>query len=562
MDPNVLFSGLRFDHKKFSAEVQRFKRKPGEIIVGEKVERTERGASDENQSNDSDGPEIKTPDAKSSNGRPSKKRKGVISSEAASAFNIFRPPGSLVSAVASVSGQDCVQEDDSSARLAEAISVLRKRCRLHVSGQNIPQPLTSFEDLKSQYPLSQSCCLGRTIDLDIEPDIVARGTFVTTLLPRGTQNRRLFNAKQYQHFLRRECLACAQTGSGKTLAFILPILMNLKKPSEDGIRAVVLCPIRELATQTAREFRKITKGSKMRIRALTRSMCLDPNIKELPIDVLVSTPLRLEKLLKNKKLSLHKVDYLVMDESDKLFEMGFVKQIDTIVEACSSPSVVRALFSATLPDSVEELARTILVDPIRITVGEKNSAASTVEQRLVYVGSEDGKFLALKQLFRESLKPPILLFVESKERAKELHRDLAIDGVSVDSIHAGRSQFQRDAAVEKFREGKTWILIATDLMARGMDFKGVNCVINYDFPKTIATYIHRIGRTGRAGRRGQAITFHTEKDRTLLRSIANVIKSSGGEVPNWMINLPRNTKKIYKRRTSSRRGKEEGRPEE
>ncbi|BBN16597.1 ATP-dependent RNA helicase DDX52/ROK1 [Marchantia polymorpha subsp. ruderalis] len=338
--------------------------------------------------------------------------------------------------------------------------------------------------------------------------------------------------------------------------------MNLKKHSEDGIRAVVLCPIRELATQTAREFRKMTKGSKIRVRALTRSMCLDPNIKDLPIDVLVSTPLRLEKLLKHKKLSLDKVEYLVMDESDKLFEMGFVKQIDTIVEACSSPRVVRALFSATLPDSVEELARTIMVDPVRITVGEKNSAASTVDQRLVYVGSEDGKFLALKQLFRESLKPPILLFVESKEKAKELHRDLAIDGVSVDSIHAGRSQYQRDAAVEKFREGKTWILIATDLMARGMDFKGVNCVINYDFPKTIATYIHRIGRTGRAGRRGEAITFHTEKDRTLLRSIANVIKSSGGEVPNWMINLPRNMKKIFNRRTSSRKSKEDGHMED
>ncbi|OAE30580.1 hypothetical protein AXG93_40s1050 [Marchantia polymorpha subsp. ruderalis] len=545
MDPNVLFSGLRFDQKKFSAEVQRFKRKPGELSVGEKEDRSKLGVSDENQSNNGDRPEIKTPDAKSSNGRPSKKRKGAVSSEAASAFNIFRAPGSLVSEVASVSGQDSVQEEDTSARLAEAISVLRKRCRLHVSGQNIPQPLTSFEDLKSQ--------TGYRCKKYIRNNITSSGYTEPTPIQRQAVPTLL---------ARRECLACAQTGSGKTLSFILPILMNLKKHSEDGIRAVVLCPIRELATQTAREFRKMTKGSKIRVRALTRSMCLDPNIKDLPIDVLVSTPLRLEKLLKHKKLSLDKVEYLVMDESDKLFEMGFVKQIDTIVEACSSPRVVRALFSATLPDSVEELARTIMVDPVRITVGEKNSAASTVDQRLVYVGSEDGKFLALKQLFRESLKPPILLFVESKEKAKELHRDLAIDGVSVDSIHAGRSQYQRDAAVEKFREGKTWILIATDLMARGMDFKGVNCVINYDFPKTIATYIHRIGRTGRAGRRGEAITFHTEKDRTLLRSIANVIKSSGGEVPNWMINLPRNMKKIFNRRTSSRKSKEDGHMED
>jgi ATP-dependent RNA helicase DDX52/ROK1 len=183
-----------------------------------------------------------------------------------------------------------------------------------------------------------------------------------------------------------------------------------------------------------------------------------------------------------------------MDESDKLFEMGFVEQIDAVVASCTHPSITRSLFSATLPDSVEELARTIMHDAVRIVIGERNSAAQTVKQRLVFVGTEEGKLLALRQIFKESLQPPVLIFVQSKERAQELHRELENDDIKVDSIHADRTQAQRDAAVEKFREGKTWVLIATDLLGRGMDFKGVNVVINYDFPHTSASYIHRVGR--------------------------------------------------------------------
>ncbi|KAL2613411.1 hypothetical protein R1flu_025103 [Riccia fluitans] len=536
MDPNVLFTGLRFDQKKFSAVIQRFKRKAGELPQGENLRFTGGKSFIECSSDDSDVAEVRTPEAKS--GRRSKKRKEASDGSPASAFNLFRPPGSLNTVETSVSGHESGEREVTSGRFAEAVNVLRKRWRLYVSGQNVPPPLTSFEDLKSQYPPQKY--LLRNIDASgfAEPTPIQRQAIPTLLAGR-------------------ECLACAQTGSGKTLAFILPILLNLKAPSDAGIRAVILCPIRELAIQTARVFRRIAKGRKWRIRSLTRSMCLDPDVKNLPIDVLVSTPLRLAKLLKKKRISLSRVEFLVLDEADKLFEMGFVNQIDSIVDGCSNPKVIRALFSATLPDSVEELARTIMVDPVRIVVGLKNSAASTVDQRLVYVGNEDGKFLALKQLFKESLKPPILLFVDTKERAKELHKDLVVDGVSVDSIHAGRSQFQRDAAVEKFREGKTWILIATDLMARGMDFQGVNCVINYDFPDSNATYIHRIGRTGRAGRQGQAITFHTEKDKSQLRSIAHIIKSSGGEVPEWMLKLPKNMKTSYRRKFVRRRTGEE-----
>jgi ATP-dependent RNA helicase DDX52/ROK1 len=152
---------------------------------------------------------------------------------------------------------------------------------------------------------------------------------------------------------------------------MLPIVMNLKVYSSEGIRAVVLCPVRELAAQIAREFRRLVPGNTLRVRVLTTALFKTADFSTLPCDILITTPLRLEHLLKAKKIDLSRVEYLVMDESDKLFEMGFVEQIDSVVAACSNPKVIRALFSATLPDAVEELSRTIMPDPIRIIVGEK-----------------------------------------------------------------------------------------------------------------------------------------------------------------------------------------------
>lgn len=216
-----------------------------------------------------------------------------------------------------------------------------------------------------------------------------------------------------------------------------------------------------------------------------------------------------------------------------------MKQIDAVVKACSNPSIIRSLFSATLPDFVEELARTIMHDAVRVIIGRKNSASELIKQKLVFAGSEEGKLLALRQSFAESLNPPILVFVQSKERAKELYTELAFDDIRVDVIHADLSQSQRENAVDDFRAGKTWVLIATDVIARGMDFKGVNCVINYDFPDSPAAYIHRIGRSGRAGRTGEAITIYTEDDVPFLRNIANVMAASGCEVPSWIMALPK-----------------------
>lgn len=179
----------------------------------------------------------------------------------------------------------------------------------------------------------------------------------------------------------------------------------------------------------------------------------------------------------------------------------------------------------------------------------RNVATDTIQQELIFTGSEEGKLLALKQLVLDGrIRPPVLIFVQSKERAQQLFRELLFDGLNVDAIHSDRTQIQRNRTVEKFRTGEIWILITTELMSRGIDFKGVNLVINYDFPQSITSYIHRIGRTGRAGRKGEAITFYTEQDFEFLRAIANVMKASGCDsVPQWIFDSLKAPKKQKKK---------------
>merc|ERR1719378_695713 len=178
------------------------------------------------------------------------------------------------------------------------------------------------------------------------------------------------------------------------------------------------------------------------------------------------------------------------------------------------------MFSATMPPAVCELANSILTEPLRVSIGDVNAAAPDVDQKLLFITHEDGKLFSFRQAVQDgSVEPPALIFVQSKERAKQLFSELVYDGIFVDAVHADRTKQQRDNTIKAFRAGKIWMLICTDLMARGVDFKGVETVINYDFPQTAATYIHRIGRTGRAGRAGTALTFFTIADFESLRAI-------------------------------------------
>uniref|UniRef100_G3UED3 Probable ATP-dependent RNA helicase DDX52 n=1 Tax=Loxodonta africana TaxID=9785 RepID=G3UED3_LOXAF len=343
-------------------------------------------------------------------------------------------------------------------------------------------------------------------------------------------------------FRGRELLASAPTGSGKTLAFSIPILMQLKQPTNKGFRALIISPTRELASQIHRELLKISEGTGFRIHMIHKAAVAAKKFgpkSSKKFDILVTTPNRLIYLLKQDPpgIDLTSVEWLVVDESDKLFEdgkTGFRDQLASIFLACTSHKVRRAMFSATFAYDVEQWCKLNLDNVITVSIGARNSAVETVEQELLFVGSETGKLLAMRELVKKGFSPPVLVFVQSIERAKELFHELIYEGINVDVIHAERTQQQRDNTVHSFRAGKIWVLICTALLARGIDFKGVNLVINYDFPTSSVEYIHRIGRTGRAGHKGKAVTFFTEDDKPLLRSIANVIQQAGCPVPEYI----------------------------
>ncbi|XP_071079357.1 probable ATP-dependent RNA helicase DDX52 [Haliotis cracherodii] len=447
----------------------------------------------------------------------------------------IRSSGKTVKEVQQTQNSKNGQQNKADAK-QKKLNTLRKRHKIHVTGTDIPPPFTMFEELRTQYGLHKTL-LSNIVSVGYKEPTAVQMQAIPTMLQR------------------RDIMACAPTGSGKTAAFIIPILHHLKEPRNAGFRAVVLAPTRELAKQTYREFQRLSEGIGFRTyyieKAATAIKKFGPKSKK-KFDILVTTPNRLVYILQKHPdvLDLGSVEWLVVDESDKLFEegkRGFRDQLGVIYKACDSTHVRRAMFSATFACDVEEWCKLNLDNVVQVYVGLRNSATETVQQELVFVGTESGKLLAVRNLVKKGIEPPVLIFVQSKDRAKELFHELIYDGVNVDVIHADRTQLERDNVVKCFRLGKIWVLICTELMGRGIDFKGVNLVINYDFPYSAISYIHRIGRTGRAGRPGRAITYFTQDDSVYLRSIANVMKQAGCPVPDYMLQLARPSKKRRKK---------------
>jgi len=443
--------------------------------------------------------------------------------------------------------------DEEANPMSRGAAAVRKQLRIKVKGTSVPPPSTTFN--------KNDLLAGSTSDrkahlVDLVLDNIEKSQYKEPT-PIQMQSIPALVAG-------RDIIGCAPTGSGKTAAFLIPLIVQLaskesdrknkSKPKAGGqIRSLVVAPTRELATQIYREFEKLTEGKHFRACVLQASIVsalresAEKSTSQEGFDLIVSTPLRLVSLIKSKAIDLGGVEYVVLDEADKLFEMGFLDQVDEIFAACGDQSQ-RCLFSATMPPQIEELAKTVLRDPVEVVVGTLNAGAATIDQKLLFVGQENGKMVALRQLIAEGeLVPPTLIFVQSKERAKDLLKEMVYEGLKIDAIHAERTQLQRDETIRKFRLGEIWFLICTDLMGRGIDFKGVNCVINYDFPLSSISYVHRIGRTGRANHHGKAITMFTLDDVDQLRSIANVVRISGCEVPDWMLALRKQTSKEKKR---------------
>ena len=419
-------------------------------------------------------------------------------------------------------------------RKTEWTAHIRKKFKIHVEGDRIPTPLDSFE--KIQKLLKLDAAIMKRIKEQIQ---------FKHPTPIQMQTIPIIAKK-------RDVIALAETGSGKTLSFVLPIVWRVNSEAE-GIQAIVLAPTRELLLQLYKQFLVFNPyPKKVKVRFLRKKLIpkdqteVDNFLKNTKI--LLSTPLRLAKVLKELDFKLGSVRNFVVDEADALFDMGFLKQVNEIIKLWTNPCLQKSYFSATMNPVVEDMLKHNMNDPIKIIVGIKNATASNVTQKLVYWGGEDGKIYALRNIFREGFTPPMLVFVQNKHRALDLYKELIYEGISVNVIHGDRIKVQRDEIVTKFRNGKISVLICTDLMSRGIDFLTVNWVVNYDFPQSIISYIHRVGRTGRAGNKGTAITLFTNDDIEYLRSIANLMKKSGWEVSPWMLELKKPDRRKWKER--------------
>ncbi|TYZ67908.1 hypothetical protein PybrP1_008822 [[Pythium] brassicae (nom. inval.)] len=338
----------------------------------------------------------------------------------------------------------------------------------------------------------------------------------------------------------RDIIGIAETGSGKTLAFSIPGLIHIAaqpalSPKFSGPRMLVVAPTRELAMQSSEVITQAGKQCGLRSTCIYGGVPKHEQKKILRngVHVVVATPGRLKDLLEERACDLSKVTFVVLDEADRMLDEGFEKDIRRIIGA-THPERQIAMFSATWPQSIQKLAHEFLVDPVKVTIGSDDLAASQNVTQLVEVVDDrgrDARVHTLLQKYHSSRRNRVLLFVLYKKEADRVERMLQQKGWTCAAIHGDRNQAQRTEAVEQFKSGKIPLLIATDVAARGLDIPDVEYVLNYSFPLTIEDYVHRIGRTGRGGKKGTAHTFFTANDKPRAGELVNLLRDSNQEVP-------------------------------
>lgn len=320
----------------------------------------------------------------------------------------------------------------------------------------------------------------------------------------------------------KDVMGLAQTGTGKTAAFALPILQRLVDGPRGIIRALIIAPTRELAEQIHEAISVL--GRKTRIRSMTiyGGVNINPQIQKLKqgVDIVVACPGRLLDHLSQETIDLSKIDVLVLDEADQMFDMGFLPDIRRILKQIP---IIRQtlLFSATMPPDIRKLASEILREPITIQVG--NSVPPVTVSHAIYPVAQHLKTALLLELLQHTDTDSVLVFTRTKHRAKRLGEQLEKTGYKAASLQGNLSQTRRQAALDGFRYGTFQILVATDIAARGIDVSQISHVINYDIPDTAEAYVHRIGRTGRAARSGDAFTLVTGEDTAMVRTIEKVL---------------------------------------
>nr|AFP52949.1 PL10 [Fimbriaphyllia ancora] len=403
---------------------------------------------------------------------------------------------------------------------------------VEATGQDVPKHIELFSD----------CNLGEILHHNIQLANYSKPTPVQKYAITIVKNK-------------RDLMACAQTGSGKTAAFLIPILSRIFEegppPPPDARQqsrrkqfpiCLVLAPTRELACQIFDEARKFSYRSYARPCVVYGGADIGGQLKELDrgCHLLVATPGRLVDMLDRGRIGLDICKFLVLDEADRMLDMGFEPQIRRIVDQDTMPKVGERqtlMFSATFPKEIQMLARDFLVNYIFLAVGRVGSTSENITQKTVWVDESDKRSFLLDLLSASGPESLTLVFVETKKGADALEDYLYNEGHPATSIHGDRSQREREAALASFKSGRTPILVATAVAARGLDIPNVRHVINFDMPTDIEEYVHRIGRTGRVGHTGLATSFFNDKNRNVAKDLDELLNDTRQEVPTWLESL-------------------------
>ena len=328
----------------------------------------------------------------------------------------------------------------------------------------------------------------------------------------------------------RDLLGTAQTGTGKTAAFAIPILQNLaeKNSRNNNIKVLVLTPTRELAIQIEESFNAYGKNLNIRNLVVFGGVKQAAQEKALRrgVDILVATPGRLLDFISQRIVSLQNLEVFVLDEADRMLDMGFVHDVKRIIKLLP-PKRQTLFFSATFPDEISKLANSMLTNPVKVEVAPVSATADTINQKVYFVDRDD-KLELLTHILQNDIKESVLVFSRTKHGADKIARKLQSHKISAEAIHGNKSQNQRQNALSNFKSGKTRILVATDIAARGIDIDELKYVLNFELSDVSETYVHRIGRTGRAGAEGSSISFVDGLD---LLNLKNTEKLIGKKIP-------------------------------
>jgi ATP-dependent RNA helicase RhlE len=338
----------------------------------------------------------------------------------------------------------------------------------------------------------------------------------------------------------KDLLGCAQTGTGKTAAFALPLLQLLAEKQQKGarktIKALILAPTRELALQISDNFNDYSKHLDLVHTTIFGGVSQGAQTRTLAkgVDILVATPGRLLDLMAQGFIKLNNVEHFVLDEADRMLDMGFIRDIHKII--AQLPSKKQTLFfSATLAPEIKKLAEKLLVKPAQVSVNPVSSTAPLIDQKVYYVSKEDKRAL-LSHILQDQKMESVLVFTRTKRGADRVVKDLTKTGVNAEAIHGNKSQNARERALKGFRNRTVRVLVATDIASRGIDIDKLSHVINYELPEQAETYVHRIGRTGRAGVSGTAMSFCTREERPYLKDISKLINKNIDIVPEHPFN--------------------------